>query len=37
MSRLSAHNASKNPRACRGASNTTVRETSTCRMEMSHQ
>jgi len=37
MSRLSAHNASKNPRAWRGASNTTVRETSTWRIAMSHQ
>ena len=37
MSRLSAHNASKNPRACRGASNTMVRETSTWRIAMSHQ
>jgi hypothetical protein len=37
MSRLSAHSASKNPRACRGWSNTMVRETSTWRMAMSHQ
>ena len=37
MSRLSAHSASKNPRAWRGASNTIVRETSTWRMAMSHQ
>lgn len=37
ISRLSAHNASKNPRACRGVSKTMVRETSTWRMVMSHQ
>jgi len=37
MSRLSATSASKKPRAWRGASNTMVRETSTCRMETSHQ
>jgi hypothetical protein len=37
MSRLSAHNDSKNPRAWRGASKTMVREISTWRIEMSHQ
>ena len=37
MSRLSAISASKNARARRGASNTRVRETSTWRMEISHQ
>jgi hypothetical protein len=37
MSRLSAISASKKPRAWRGASKTMVRETSTCRMEVSHQ
>ena len=37
MSRLSAIRASKNARARRGASNTRVRETSTWRMEISHQ
>jgi hypothetical protein len=37
MSRLSATRASKNPRACRGASKTMVREISTCRIEVSHQ
>jgi hypothetical protein len=37
MSRLSAIRASKKARARRGASNTRVRETSTWRMEISHQ
>ena len=37
MSRLSAIRASKKPRARRGASKTMVRETSTWRMESSHQ
>jgi hypothetical protein len=37
MSRLPATSASKKPRAWRGASNTMVRETSTCRIEVSHQ
>ena len=37
MSRLSAISASKNARARRGASNTRVRDTSTWRMEISHQ
>jgi len=36
-SRLSATNASKNPRAWRGASKTSVRETSICRIDSSHQ
>lgn len=36
-SRLSATRASKKPRACRGASNTMVREISICRIEVSHQ
>src|SRR6266571_2456880 len=36
-SRLSAMSASKNARACRGASNTRVRDTSTCRSDSSHQ
>src|SRR5262249_36525445 len=36
-SRLSAISASKNDRARCGASKTTVRETSTCRIEHSHQ
>ena len=37
MSRLSAISASKNARARRGASKTMVRETSTCRIDSSHQ
>ena len=37
MSRLSATSAAKNDRAWRGASNTTVREVSTCRIDSSHQ
>jgi hypothetical protein len=37
MSRLSATSASKKPRACRGASKTMVRETSTWRIDTSHQ
>ncbi len=36
-SRLSAISASKNARPDRGASNTSVREVSTCRIEHSHQ
>jgi hypothetical protein len=36
-SRLSATSASKNARARCGASKTTVREISTCRIEHSHQ
>ena len=36
-SRLSATSASKKPRACRGASNTRVREVSIWRIESSHQ
>ena len=37
MSRLSATRASKNPRAWRGWANTMVRETSTWRIDSSHQ
>ncbi len=37
ISRLSVTSASKNDRAWRGASNTRVRETSTCRIDSSHQ
>ena len=37
MSRLSAMSASKNSRARHGSSKTMVRETSTCRIEHSHQ
>ena len=37
MSRLSATRSSKKPRAWRGWVNTMVRETSTWRMEISHQ
>ena len=36
-SRLSATSASKNARACRGAANTMVRDTSTWRIDSSHQ
>jgi N-dimethylarginine dimethylaminohydrolase len=37
ISRLSAHSVSKNPRAARGVCSTRVRETSTCRIAISHQ